>query len=95
MCKDTTVDDALATSAGDLRSCQRAIGASHSPCPMEDAPDPIVIPGWIWFVVALFAIGVVVGLAMKKSDGSHRRRHRSRRHHRSSRSHHRHSREKE
>jgi len=55
---------------------------------MDEAPDPIVIPGWIWVFVAMFVIGVVAALIIKRDrrGGRSRRssRHGSSRRHRSS-----------
>lgn len=55
---------------------------------MEEAPDPIVIPGWIWFFVALVIIGAVVALIVHRDrnagEGHRSRRHGSSRRHRSS-----------
>ena len=50
---------------------------------MEEASYLLVIPGWIWVIVAMFVIGVIVVLVLKgdrRSSRRHRSRHSSRRH---------------
>ena len=60
---------------------------------MEEASDPIVIPGWIWVMVAMFAVGVIVALVIRRDRRSGRRSRGSRRssNHSSGRSRHGHS----
>lgn len=47
---------------------------------MEEAPDPIVIPGWIWVMVVMFVVGVIVALVIKRDRARESRGHRSSRH---------------
>ncbi len=58
---------------------------------MEEARDPLLIPGWIWVLVAMFIVGVIVALVIKRdrrNGRSHRSGHRRQRSKHESSSHH-------
>ena len=40
---------------------------------MEENPDPLVIPGWIWVMVVMFVVGVIVALVIRRDRRSERR----------------------
>jgi hypothetical protein len=40
---------------------------------MEEASDPLVIPGWIWVMLVLFVVGVLVTLVIQRDRRSGRR----------------------
>ena len=58
---------------------------------MEETHDNLVIPGWVWFMIVMFVVGVIVALVVQRDRRSSRgsRRSRSNRSSRRSRSGHR------